>query len=146
MKISPNAPQARMRSAGFTLMEMMLVLLIIALIMGGVAVTFQSFANSAEVTTTKTKIQNMEASLMAYRTNNGWYPTQQQGLDALATQPTVEPLPRMWKPLVKSDSLYDAWRRKLAYRNPGKHNSSGVDVYSLGEDGVDGTKDDLGNW
>jgi general secretion pathway protein G len=146
MKISPNAPRSWMRSAGFTLMEMMLVLLIISLIMGGVAVMFQNFANNAEVVTTKTKVQNLEASLMAYRTNNGGYPTQQQGLDALVTQPTVAPLARMWKPLAKPESLFDPWQRKMAYRNPGKHNPSGIDVYSFGEDGIDGTKDDIGNW
>lgn len=122
------------------------MLLIITLIMGGVAVVFQNFTNSAEVTTTKTKVQSLEAGLMTYRTNNGGYPTQQQGLDALVSLPTTEPRPRMWKQLVKPDAIVDPWQRKMGYRNPGKHNTAGIDVYSFGEDGVEGTKDDIGNW
>lgn len=150
MKFSPNTSQSRARvwagSAGFTLMEMMLVLLIITLIMGGVALMFQNFAAGAERNTTKAMIRSLEASLMSYRTDNMGYPTQQQGLDALVTQPTIEPRPRVWKQLVKPEGIFDPWRRKIGYRNPGKHNPSGVDVYSFGEDGVEGTQDDIGNW
>jgi general secretion pathway protein G len=144
MKFSPNAPQTR--SAGFTLMEMMLVLLIITLIMGGAALMFQNFSNNAEVVTTRTKVRSLEASLMSYRTNNIYYPTQQQGLEALVAPPSMEPRPKIWKQLVKPDALMDPWQRKMGYRNPGKHNTSGVDVFSFGEDGVEGTNDDIGNW
>ena len=146
MKFSPTASLALPRSAGFTLMEMMLVLLIITLIMGGVALMFQNFASNAEGVTANTKVRSLESSLMAYRTSNGGYPTQQQGLDALVTLPNAEPRPRMWKQLVKPDAIFDPWQRKMGYRNPGKHNTSGIDVFSFGEDGQEGTKDDIGNW
>jgi general secretion pathway protein G len=144
MKFSPNVPQAR--SAGFTLMEMMLVLLIIALIIGGVAVLAPNFTGSATRTTTQTKLRTLEAGLMAYRTDNAFYPTQQQGLEALVTQPTSEPRPRFWKQLVKPDGILDGWGRKIVYRNPGKHNTSGYDLVSFGDDGVEGTNDDIVNW
>lgn len=127
-------------------MEMMLVLLIITLIIGSVALIFQNFAGSAEVATTRAKIRTLETGLMTYRTNNDFYPTQQQGLEALVKRPTLEPLPKLWKQLAKEDAILDPWRRKIEYRNPGKHNSSGVDVFSLGEDGIEGTGDDIGNW
>ncbi|QIF05350.1 type II secretion system major pseudopilin GspG [Roseimicrobium sp. ORNL1] len=150
MKISSHATRSQARfgadTAGFTLMEMMLVLLIISLIIGGAALMFQNITASAEKNTTKAKVRSLEASLVSYRLDNGGYPTQAQGLDALVSQPTVAPQPRQWKQLVKSDGIVDPWQRKMGYRNPGKHNPSGVDVYSFGEDGLDGTQDDLGNW
>jgi general secretion pathway protein G len=144
MKFSPNFPQAR--SAGFTLMEMMLVLLIITLIMGGVALMFNSFTGSAERTTTKTRIQSLEAGLISYRTDNGYYPTQQQGLEALVSLPSAEPRPKFWRQMVKPDGILDPWQRKIIYRIPGKRNPGGYDVFSLGLDGLEGTNDDIGNW
>jgi general secretion pathway protein G len=144
MKFSPNVPQAR--SGGFTLMEMMLVLLIITLIIGGVAVMAPGFMNTASRTTTKTKLNTLEASLMSYRTDNSFYPTQQQGLEALVTLPSAEPRPKFWKQLVKPDGLLDGWGRKIIYRNPGKRNPTGYDLVSFGEDGLEGTNDDVGNW
>lgn len=144
MKFSPNVPKAH--GAGFTLMEMMLVLLIITLIIGGVAVMAPGFMNTASRTTTKTKLNTLEASLMSYRTDNSFYPTQQQGLEALMTPPSAEPRPKFWKQLVKQDGLVDGWGRKIIYRNPGKHNPTGYDLVSFGEDGVEGTNDDVGNW
>jgi general secretion pathway protein G len=144
MKFSPNVPQTR--SAGFTLMEMMLVLLIITLIIGGVAVMAPGFMNTAARTTTRTKLNTLEASLMSYRTDNSFYPTQQQGLEALITPPSAEPRPKFWKQLVKPDGLADGWGRKIIYRNPGKHNTTGYDLLSFGDDGVEGTPDDVGNW
>ncbi|HSI63746.1 MAG TPA: type II secretion system major pseudopilin GspG [Candidatus Saccharimonadia bacterium] len=144
MNFASKAPQ--IRSAGFTLMEMMLVLLIITLIIGGVAVMAPSFTNTAARTTTKTKLQTLEASLMSYRTDNSFYPSQQQGLEALLTFPSSEPRPKFWKQLVKPDGIIDGWGRKIVYRSPGKRNPSGYDLVSFGEDGVEGTNDDIGNW
>lgn len=144
MKFSPNAPQAR--SAGFTLMEMMLVLLIITLIIGGVAVLAPNFTGSASRVTTQTKLKTLEAGLMGYRMDNSFFPTQQQGLQALVTQPTSGPQPRFWKQHVKAEGLMDGWGRPIMYRNPGKRNTAGYDLVSFGEDGVEGTPDDIGNW
>jgi general secretion pathway protein G len=144
MKFSPNAPQAR--SAGFTLMEMMLVLLIITLIIGGVAVLAPSFTGSASRVTTQTRLKTLESGLMAYRMDNTFFPTQQQGLEALVAQPTAEPRPKYWKQHVKPEGLLDGWGRKIVYRSPGKHNTGGYDLISFGEDGVEGGGDDIGNW
>ncbi|MFC5456000.1 type II secretion system major pseudopilin GspG [Prosthecobacter fluviatilis] len=131
---------------GFTLLEMMVVLLIIALILGTVAFMVQGIQGDAEHVTAGAKIKGLESALTSYKINNLTYPTQEQGLDALVTRPTAEPKPRRWTQQLKPDALTDPWGRKMVYRNPGKHNASGYDVLSLGADGLENTEDDIGNW
>ena len=138
--------QTHRQARGFTLMEMMLVLLIIALIIGAVAMNMSAFTGSASTTTTKAKVNSIEAALMAYRMDNMTYPTQAQGIDALVNRPAGEPAPKRWRQYVKPEGALDAWGRKLLFRYPGTHNPSGYDISSVGEDGVDGTADDIGNW
>lgn len=130
----------------FTLLEMMVVLLIIALIIGSVAVMVQGIEGNAQAVTTGGKIKAFETALTSYKIANLVYPTQQQGLEALVTRPSSEPVPRRWSPLMKPEALIDPWGRKIAYRNPGKRNPGGYDVFSLGADGVENTDDDIGNW
>lgn len=130
----------------FTLLEMMVVLLIIALIIGSVAVMVQGIEGNAQTVTTGGKIKAFETALTSYKIANLVYPTQQQGLEALVTRPSSEPVPRRWSPLMKPEALIDPWGRKIAYRNPGKRNQGGYDVFSLGADGVENTDDDIGNW
>lgn len=137
-----HRPEFR-RPEGFTLMEMMLVLLIIGLIIGAVAMNMSAFTGSASVTTTRAKINSIESALMAYRMDNITIPTQAQGLEALVNKPGDA---KRWRQYVKPEGILDAWGRKLNYRNPGVHNPSSYDIYSVGEDGQDGTSDDIGNW
>jgi general secretion pathway protein G len=140
MKIHPI--KAR-QTQGFTLMEMMLVLLIIALIIGAVAMNMGAFTGSASNVTTKARINSLESALMAYRMDNMTYPTQAQGLDALVTKPGDA---KRWRQYVKPEGILDSWGHKMVYKNPGTHNSAGYDIYSAGEDGQEGTADDIGNW
>jgi general secretion pathway protein G len=140
MKIRPIKPR---HSQGFTLMEMMLVLLIIALIIGAVAMNMSAFTGSASVTTTRAKVNSIESALMAFRMDNITTPTQAQGLEALVTKPGDA---KRWRQYVKPEGILDAWGRKMIYKNPGVHNPSSYDIYSIGEDGLDGTADDIGNW
>ncbi len=137
---------ASSNSKAFTLLEMMVVLLIIALILGSVAFMVQGIEGDAQNVTTASKIKGLESALTSYKINNLTYPTQQQGLDALVTRPTAEPKPRRWTQLAKPDGIMDPWGHKLVYRNPGKHNVGGYDVLSLGPDGLENTEDDIGNW
>lgn len=130
----------------FTLLEMMVVLLIIALIIGSVAVMVQGIEGNAQTVTTGGKIKALETALTSYKIANLTYPTQQQGLEALVTRPTAEPRPRRWSAQVKPDALMDPWGRKIGYRNPGKNNPGGYDVFSFGPDGLENTEDDIGNW
>ncbi len=136
----------RSRSSAFTLLEMMIVLLIIALIIGSVAVMVQGIEGNAQNVTSSGRIKALESALTSYKISNLVYPTQQQGLEALATRPTAEPKPKRWSQVIKEDALLDPWGRKIVYRNPGKHNAGGYDVFSFGADGLEGTEDDIGNW
>ncbi|WP_009961278.1 type II secretion system major pseudopilin GspG [Verrucomicrobium spinosum] len=136
---------SRLRAA-FTLMEMMLVLFIIALILGGGVYLMQNVGQDAEVSKAASDIKTWETNLVRYKTKAMMLPTQQQGLAAMVTQPTVEPLPKRWSALAKPEALSDPWGRPYQYRNPGKRDPAGYDLYSLGPDGVEGTPDDVGNW
>lgn len=133
-------------SKAFTLLEMMVVLLIIALILGTVAFMVQGIEGDAEHVTTGAKIKGLEVALTSYKISNLTYPTQAQGLEALVSRPTADPKPKRWTQLAKPDGITDPWGRKLVYRNPGKHNAGGYDVLSLGADGLENTDDDIGNW
>lgn len=139
---APTTP----RPNAFTLLEMMIVLLIIALILGSVAIMVQGIQGNAEAVTTSGKIKALETALVSYKISNLIYPTQEQGLEALVSPPRSEPKPRRWTKLIKEEGLMDPWGRKIAYRNPGKHNVGGYDVLSFGPDGQEGTADDIGNW
>lgn len=134
------------RPNAFTLLEMMVVLLIIALIIGSVAVMVQGIEGNAQQVTTSGKIKALETALTSYKISNLMYPTQEQGLEALVSRPSVEPKPRRWSAVMKPDGLMDPWGRRIAYRNPGKRNAGGYDVFSLGPDGLENTEDDIGNW
>lgn len=143
MKTTSRRPP---RHAAFTLLEMMIVLLIIALILGSVAVMVQGFSKDAEDVATRAKIKALESALTSYKISNLVYPTQPQGIEALVTRPAADPKPRRWTQLIKQDGLLDAWGRKILYRNPGTHNAGGYDVFSPGPDGLENTADDIGNW
>jgi general secretion pathway protein G len=134
------------RSQGFTLMEMMLVLFIIALILGGGVYLMKNVSGDAENIKAKSDIGTLETTLVRYKTRNLFLPTQQQGLDALVTQPNSDPKPKIWMQLLKPEALTDPWGHKYQYRNPGKHNPAGYDLLSFGPDGIEGTNDDIGNW
>lgn len=140
------AADAAKRPNAFTLLEMMVVLLIIALIIGSVAVMMNGIEGNAQGVTTSAKINGIQSSLTSYKLAALTYPTQQQGLEALVTRPTSQPLPKRWTQTAKAEALIDPWGRKLVYRNPGKHNTSSYDVFSLGPDGIENTEDDIGNW
>jgi general secretion pathway protein G len=97
----------------FTLLEMMVVLLIIALILGSVAVMVQGIEGNAQQVTTDGKIKALETALTSYKIANLTYPTQEQGLDALVTRPSGEPKPRRWNALMKPDGVNDTLWRKI---------------------------------
>jgi general secretion pathway protein G len=143
MKISPLKNKLK---AGYTLMEMMLVLFIIALILGGGVYLMQNVGQDAEITKAQSDVKTWETNLIRYKTKNLLFPTQAQGLQAMVTKPSGDPAPRYWVQLAKPEALNDPWGHKYQYRNPGKHNPSSYDVYSFGPDGQEGTSDDVGNW
>ena len=130
--------------AGFTLLEIMIVVLIIGLLIG-VAMKGMKQLEFAREVTVKGHIEGYKTSLLMYQGQNGNFPTTEQGLNALVTKPSSEPRPRNWRP--QMDALTpDPWQKDYNYAMPGKHNPKSYDIYSSGPDGIPDTADDIGNW
>jgi general secretion pathway protein G len=143
---------ATRRRRGFTLIEIMAVVLIIGLLGTIVGTAIFSQIDRARVTTTRAQLKQIEAALDFYRMDNGRYPTTEQGLDALVREPTIEPLPRNFRPegyLQGGQVPRDPWGTPYEYLAPGQHNSFSFDLWSHGADsqpGGEGTDSDIGNW
>lgn len=142
----------RKRAAGFTLIEIMSVVLIMGLLMTVVGVNIKSQIDKARVKTTQAQITQLESALEFYRMDNGRYPNSSQGLEALVTKPSGTPEPRGYPPggyLKKRDALRDPWGEYFQYDSPGSHNPHSFDLWSMGGDaanGGEGLDADIGNW
>jgi general secretion pathway protein G len=147
-----RAERERTRNAGFTLIEIMAVVLIIGLLSTIVGVAIFGQVDKARVTTAKTQIKRLEGALETYRMDNARYPTTEQGLDALIHEPSGDPAPRNFQPggyLQGGELPTDPWGEPYQYRAPGEHNPHTFDLWSLGADGQDGGEGldaDIGNW
>lgn len=142
MKILP-----RSKTGGYTLMEMILVLGIIALLLGTGAYVMKGVLGTADQGRASSDIKTIDASLIRYKINSGWYPSTQQGLEALVKRPSGSPEPKKWQQLLKNDeNLIDPWGRPYQYLHPGKFNTDSYDIFSAGPDGQEGTEDDVTNW
>jgi general secretion pathway protein G len=145
-------PETRSRRRGFTLIEIMAVVLIMGLLMAVVGVNIKSQIDKARLATARAQITQLENALEFYRMDNGRYPTTEQGLRALVSKPTGDPEPRSYPPggyLKKSDALLDPWQEPFQYANPGSRNPHSFDLWSLGADaapGGEGGDADIGNW
>jgi general secretion pathway protein G len=131
---------------GFTLIELMVVLVIIGLLAALIVPNVLDRADDARVTAARTDIGNLVQSLKLYKLDNQRYPTAEQGLQALVSKPTTGPVPPNWKPYL--DKLpNDPWARPYQYLNPGIKGE--IDVMSLGADGQaggEGKNADIGSW
>lgn len=142
----------RRRRNGFTLIEIMAVVLIIGLLGGIVGAAIFGRIDQARVTTARTQIKQIEAALDFYRMDNGRYPTTDQGLEALVHPPTMEPIPRNYRPegyLSGGKVPDDPWGNPYNYLSPGQNNPYAFDLWSYGSDGAPGGTDtaaDIGNW
>ena len=114
------------------------LLLLIYLIIFGQTTSFQPEQRAIA------DIQSLEVQLQCYRFQNHYFPTTEQGLNALVKLPTTEPIPLNWHQLLEKFPL-DPWGRPYRYCSPGKHNPDEFDVFSLGADGRE-SNDDIGNW
>lgn len=137
-----------MKQKGFTLIEIMVVVIIIGVLAALVIPRFAGRTEQARKAAAKTQIDSLFSSALdMYEADNGNYPSTEQGLQALRVQPTTDPVPKNWKgPYLKKDVPVDPWGNVYVYTYPGTHNPSGYDLYSLGPDGQDGTDDDIANW
>jgi general secretion pathway protein G len=139
MKLNPR------KNHGFTLLEIMLVVMIIALLAGSAIYLMGGNLGYAEEVTVRTDIENISTQLKLYQETNGFLPTTEQGLQALVARPDTDPKPTEWRQWMQKIPQ-DPWHRPYVYENPGKHNQNAFDLYSAGPDGKPGTDDDIGNW
>ena len=127
-------------------MEMILVLAIIGLLVGLGVGKMKGVFSDAKVTAAQADISSLGTNLLRFETSNGRLPTQEQGLEALVTRPVNGPAPKRWTPIMQASGLNDPWENPYQYRNPGKKNTTGYDIFSMGPDGQPETADDIGNW
>ncbi|MEB2621611.1 type II secretion system major pseudopilin GspG [Pseudomonas sp. YuFO8] len=146
-----NALRHRTSQHGFTLIEIMVVVVIIGILGAIVVPQFMSRPDQAKVTAARVDLQAIGTALEMYRLDNLHYPSTQQGLEALSKRPSGVPTPRSWNPQGYLKSLpVDPWGTPYQYLNPGvKSDDGGYDLYSLGSDGVTGGEGhaaEIGNW
>ena len=136
------------RTTGFTLLEVMVVVVILGILAALVVPRIISRPDEARVTAAKHDIASLMQALKLYRLDNQRYPTTEQGLQALVIKPTSAPLPPNWKAGGYVERLpKDPWGNPYQYLNPGVHGE--IDVFSYGGDGVPGGEDhgaDIGSW
>jgi len=130
--------------SGFTLLEIMLVVMIIALLASAAIYLMGDNLGIAQDVKAKSDIQAISTQLTLYRAQNGFYPSTQQGIAALVNRPDSDPVPNSWRQLMKQVPM-DPWGNQYGYASPGSHNAD-FDLYSYGADRKPNTADDIGNW
>lgn len=150
MKLAVRKQRAR---RGFTLVEILLVVVIIAMLAAIVGPQIFSQSESSKTKIVSTQIKNFEQALDRYALESGRYPTTEQGLAALVEKPEQDP-PRKWVQQMEEIPL-DPWDNEYQYAYPSTHRPESSDkgkskgkpdVWSMGPDGQDDTEDDIGNW
>jgi general secretion pathway protein G len=137
--------KARNKQRGFTLLEVMVVIVIIGLFGSVVVQNLMGNMDSAKLQKAVQDINALETSLSMYKMDNFKYPNTEQGLEALVEETDVEPLPRRFP-----DGGYvkrlpdDPWGNEYQLLNPGENGD--IDIFTMGPDGEAGTEDDIGNW
>jgi general secretion pathway protein G len=135
--------EPRRKHQAFTLVEMLLVLVILAVLAAIVIPKFSGRSQQAKITAAQSDISGMEVALDAFEVDNGFYPQGSAGLNALVDQPSNSP---SWKgPYLKSLRA-DPWGNPYVYTYPGRNNAKGYDLMSMGPDGRSGGDDDITNW
>jgi general secretion pathway protein G len=136
----------KLAAAGFTLIELMVVLVIIGVLAALIVPNVLDRADDARSTAARTDVNNLMQALKLYKLDNQRYPTGEQGLQALVARPGTPPVPPNWKPYLEK-LPNDPWGRPYQYLNPGVKGE--IDVMSLGADGQpggEGKNADVGSW
>jgi general secretion pathway protein G len=132
---------SRTTKGAFTLLEIMLVVTIIALLLGAAIYKLGGNVEYSRHVRVAADIQGINTQLKVYESMNGFFPTTDQGLQALVSQPTTDPQPTRWYQLY-SQFPKDPWQSNYVYRCPGIKNPNGYDLFSPGPDHLADTADD----
>lgn len=142
---------------GFTFIEIMVVVVILAILAGLIIPRFVGRAEEARKTKAVVQMREIMKALELYKLDNGKYPTTEQGLIALVEEPTSEPLPKKWKQYLDKVPL-DPWKNEYIYLCPGANHGEKIDkeekegkygyfdLLCIGPDGVEDTEDDIKSW
>ena len=131
---------------GFTLIELMVVVVILAILAAFVIPNVMDRPDEARVVKARQDLSSISSALKLYKLDNFVYPTTDQGLEALVKKPESDPIPPNWRPYLQHLPK-DPWGRDYLYLQPGEHGE--FDVYTLGadgEEGGEGVNADIGNW
>lgn len=144
MKFISNKRNSKYQS-GFTLIEIMVVLFIIGIMAAVVAPQILGNRDVAQIKKAAVDIQQLEGALEMYKLRTNSFPTSEQGLNALVSAPTIDPIPRSYPPEGIIRRLpSDPWGNEYVLLSPGEIGP--YDLYSLGPDQIGGTEDDIGTW
>ena len=134
------------KTAAFTLIELMLVVIIIGTLVAMVMPRLTGRSEQARVAASQADVSvNIATALKLYELDNGNFPSTEQGLAALLSKSSSSPVPINWNGPYLEKKPIDPWRREYRYKCPGTHRTQDYDLYSLGKDGKEGT-DDVVNW
>ena len=132
---------------GFTLIELMIVVVIIVALASMVVPRLSGRTEQAKKAVAKADISsNISMALKLYELDNGNFPTTEQGLAALASSPSSAPVPNNWNGPYLETIPTDPWGNPYKYKCPGTNNKTTYDRYSVGKDGLEDTDDDIKNW
>jgi general secretion pathway protein G len=137
----------RSRRRGFTLIEVLMVLVILVIIASLAVGSYMAQQEKAKRLAAKSQVGLLESPLDLYQLDIGMYPTTNQGLLALVNPPADLPNPGAWDgPYMKTEIPMDPWGRPYNYMCPGRYNPNSYDLWSSGPNMIDGDADDIGNW
>ncbi|KID59103.1 general secretion pathway protein G [Pseudoalteromonas luteoviolacea CPMOR-1] len=133
------------KQSGFSLLEVMVVLVIIGMILSIVAPNIMGNQEQAAIDKTRLDITQIESAMKIYKLQNKRYPTTEQGLEALVEKTTIDPVPKRFPDGGFINELpLDPWDNPYQLVSPGEIGK--IDIFSMGPDGEVGTEDDIGNW
>ncbi|MEZ6190648.1 MAG: type II secretion system major pseudopilin GspG [Phycisphaerales bacterium] len=143
--MSMHVSQRTHHARAFSILELLLVLVILAVLSAIVGVRFAGQSSKAKVTAANAQLSDFKTALGAYELQVGSYPTTQQGLESLIEEPSNA---EGWSgPYLETDTVpKDQWGNEWQYRYPGTHNPDSFDLFSPGPDGREGGGDDIANW